>query len=101
MPCPLVIAIAQNKTTFDDSRIYFYKLFENNKSKVLELEGSRIEIVLPYYIRYLEHRGIDILEAISFYRYSHLGEPFYELMIITIVGCFRKLENNDLNFVPY
>lgn len=101
MPCSLVVAVAQNKTTFDDSRIYFYKLFENSKPKVLELESARIEIVLPYYIRYLEHRGIDMLEAINFYRYTHIGEPFYELLIITIVGCFRKLENNDLNFVPY
>lgn len=101
MPSSLAVAVAQNKTTFDDSRIYFYKLFNNDKNKVLELENARLEIALPYYLKYLESKNINILEALNFYTFSHADETFYDLLVITIVGCFRKLENNDLNFVPY
>ncbi len=101
MSCSLVIAVAQSTTTFADSRIYFYKLFGNKKEKVLELENARLEIILPYYLKYLESKDINILEALNFYTFSHADEDFYDLLVITIVGCFRKLENNDLNFTPY
>lgn len=100
MSSTLVTAIAQNQKTFSDSRIYFFKLL-GTKEKVLELENARIEIVLPYYIQYLESKDINILEAMNYYTFSFSGESFYDLLVITIVGCFRKLENNDLNFIPY
>jgi hypothetical protein len=100
MPNSLITAIAQNTKTFSGSRIYFFKLL-GSKEKVLELENARIEIVLPYYIQYLESKDINMLEAMNYYTFSFSGEGFYDLLVITIVGCFRKLENNDLNFIPY
>ena len=94
----LVEAIAQNKETFADCRLYLYELFNKNRELVLKLEGSSIESCLPYYISYLEYKGINMQEAISHFTWDFPDTKYYDLLKITIVNSFRKLENNDLNF---
>ena len=101
MPNNLVVAIAQNKATFDSCRLYLFELLGKNKEKVIALENSNIETCLPYYIAYIESRDISIQEAMNFYAFEYPSEKYYNLLKIAIVGIFRKLEVNDLNFVPF
>lgn len=98
MPNVLVEAIAQNKETFADCRLYLYELFNKNRDTVLKLENTSIDSCIPYYISYLEHKGINIQEAMTFFVWDYPDTKYYELLKITIVNTFRKLENKDLNF---
>ena len=101
MPNNLVVALAQNKATFDDCRIFLYRLLGNDKEKVIKLENSSIEICLPYYIEYIESKDINMQEALNFYAFEFPNEKYYSLLKLCIVGVFRKLEVKDLNFVPF
>lgn len=97
----LVTALAQNVETFKDARLYLYRFFNNSKEKVLQLENTNIDTCVPYYINYIESRDIDFQEAMNYFVYETPGSSYWELVKITIVNTFRKLENKDLNFIPY
>lgn len=101
MPNNLVVALAQNKATFDNCRLYLFDLLGKNKEKVIALENGGIDITIPYYISYIESKGIDFNEAVVFFKYSYPDYSYWELIKVSIVNTFRKMENNDLNFVPY
>lgn len=97
----LITAISQNKETFKDCRIYLYELFGNDRDKVINLEKQNIEYVLPYYIKYIESKGVDMMEAMNHFAYEVPNTPYYSLLKITIVNVFRKIENKDLTFIPF
>lgn len=96
----LITAIAQNKVTFNEARIFL--LNELKKEQILEMEQKASETqCLPYYINFLEYKGIDINEAVIFFKLELPTMKYWELLKITVVNTFRKLENGDTNFIPY
>ena len=101
MPNNLCVALAQNKTTFDNCRLFLFNLLGKDKHKVIELENSSIEVCIPYYIAYLEYKGIDFLTAINFFHYEYPTLTYYDLQKVAIINTFRKVENNDYNFIPF
>lgn len=97
----LVVAISQNKETYKKARIYLLGVL-GDKDLVLKLEDSRVDICIPYYINYIESCGVTMLEAIEyFYHKDNRHLPYWELLKVSIIGVFRKLENNDFNYVPF
>jgi hypothetical protein len=100
MPNELCIAISQNKETFSECRIFLAKAF-NSKDKVLELENAANEVALPYYIAYIEAKGIDFVEALTYFRFYNPDLKYSKLVIATVVNTFRKLEAKDLDFIPF
>lgn len=100
MPNPLITAIAQNKETFKESRVYLLSMLK--KEQIIEMEQKASEPqCLPYYINFLEHKGIDINEAVIYFKLELPTMSYWELLKITVVNTFRKLENGDTNFIPY
>lgn len=96
----IITAIAQNKETFKEARIYLSMLI--GKDKVIELEQkSNDSTCLPYYINFLESKGIDMNEAVIYFKFELPTLGYWELLKITVVNTFRKLENGDTNFIPY
>lgn len=101
MPNDLCIALAQNKETFNDCRLFLFEALGKNKDLVIKLENASIDVTIPYYISYIEYRGINFLEALIFYKYDLPDASFNSLLRGTIVNVFRKLEDKDINFIPY
>ena len=94
----IVKAMAQNAKTFQDCREYLYKLFGNDVKKVVALEDSSIASCLPYYISYLESRGVKIEEAFTYFKFDNPTTGYWEVLKITVVLSFRKVENNDFDY---
>lgn len=100
MPNNIITAIAQNKETFRESREFFLTILK--KEQIIEMEQKSTEAqCLPYYINFLEYKGIDINEAVIFFKLELPSMKYWELLKITVVNTFRKLENGDINFIPY
>lgn len=100
MPNPIITAISQNTETFKEARLYLLQLMEKQTLIDLEQKSSESQC-LPYYINFLESKGIDIMEAVIYFKLELPTKPFWELLRITVVNTFRKLENGDTNFIPY
>lgn len=100
MPNELAIALSQNKETFAECRGYLAKVL-NSKEKVVQLENASIEVALPYYIAYIEAKGVDFKEAINYFAFSHTDLKYWSLLKVAVVNTFRKLENKDYNYTPF
>lgn len=105
-PNNLVLSLAKYPETFKEARIFLFQTFENNKDTVLKLEQSRIEIALPYYIKYLESKQISITDALLYFKvqseYAEYNYKFWELLNVCIINIFRKIENKEeLTFIPF
>jgi len=100
MPSNLAIAIAQNKETFLDFRRF---LLEKGftKEQLIGVENGNEDIYIPRCIRYIEYNNITFNEAVNYYVYERPDLDYWDLVKITIIGVFRKIENNDINFVTY
>jgi len=97
----MVIALSQHKDTFKSCRYFIYELLGKDKVKLEKLENSIIEICIPYYIGYIESTGINFNEAINYYAITFPDKSYWDIIKITIVNVFNKIENKDLNFIPY
>jgi len=100
-PNNLVIALHKNKNTFLNARGYLLTIFKE-KEKVLQFEKSHIDRTIPYYIQYIESilnpKGITFNDVINHYTYVYPDTDYWELIKISIVHTFTKIENNDFNF---
>lgn len=96
----LIQAISVYNNTFAECRNFLLHILKS-KEQVIKLEQQSVDVCIPYYIKYLEFKGINITEAIVYVNYSFPNTPFYQILIQTIVTCFNKLENNNLNFTPF
>ncbi len=96
----LCVAVSQSKETFTNCRVY---LLNNNltKEQILQLESSHINILIPYYVSYIEFLGISMTEAISFFHWQNPDLKYWELLKVTIVGLFRMIEVNNVELTPY
>lgn len=102
MPNQLCIAVAQNKETFNDCRVYLYNMLDKNRDKVLNLENGSIDAIIPYYISYLENKNIHFNDVINYYHLECPTYPFWEIIKVAIVGAFKRLElKQDTNFNPF
>lgn len=97
----LATAVSQSPVTFNEVRIYLYTLFNNNRDMVIQLENSNDENCIPYYIRYIESKGINFLEALNYCHWECPKCSYSDLVKMSIVEAFRKLEKNDLDFLPF
>jgi len=97
----LVTALAQNPNTFKEARTFLFYKLGNSREKVLQLEDASIDVCIPYYLSYIESKDININEAVNCFAFDVPNCSYWELLKITIVNTFRKIENNDLNFIPF
>jgi hypothetical protein len=97
----LVTALAQNITTFTEARTFLFYALGNSRDKVIQLENASVDTCIPYYIAFIESKGININEAINCFAYDVPNSKYWELLKITVVNTFRKIENNDYNFIPF
>ena len=101
MANPLCEALQKSKETFKESRIFIETQYGLKKEDVLALENAKPSRIIPLYIKFIEYKGINMLEALIYFNYA-MSHPSYEnLLNATIVNTFRKIENNDYNFIPY
>ena len=100
MPNNLTLTLSQSKETFREARIYLLTIFKT-KENVLAFEEGHIDRCIPYYIQFIESKGIDFNNVLSYYAYIHTSTDFWDLLKASIVGCFNKIETNDLNFIPF
>ena len=99
-PNSLAIALAQSKNTFVKYREFLVsKGF--NREQILSIEYGNIDIYIPRCIKFIESLNIDFNEAVNYYIYDVKYSNYWELITIVIVGVFRKIENNDINFNPF
>lgn len=96
----LCVAVSQSKETFTKCRIY---LLENNltKDQVLQLESSHINVLIPYYVSFIEAYGITMTEAITYFHWKHPELKYWDLLKTTIVGLFRMIEEDKVELTPY
>lgn len=100
MPNDLCVAVSQYKETFTKSRVY---LLDNKltKEQVLQLEDSHINVLLPYYVSFVEAYGISMTEAITYFHWQSPDLKYWDLLKATIVGLFRMIEENNVDLTPY
>ena len=96
--------IESNSKTFKDFREWlFIKLNSNtNDFKKFGTYSNRVRI--PYLIEYLESKGVNILETLSYYHYkgSSHNMNFETLLTYVIREEFNRIENNKtINYVPF
>lgn len=101
MPNALCLAVSQNENTFKECRIFMFNMLKSDKAMVLKLEDAPVEILLPYYVAFIESKGVNVQEAINCFNYEVPNSSYWDLLRITIVNVFRKLENNDYNYIPF
>lgn len=100
MPNQIITAIAQNTETFKECRLYL--LTKLKKETIIEMEQKSTDNqCLPYYIDFLEYKGIDVNEAVIYFKLELPTIGFWELLKITVVNTFKKLEIGDINFIPF
>lgn len=93
----IAVAASSSKETFKQFRIFLVsKGF--TKEQVLALEEAKEDIYIPKCIKFIEFNNIDFNEAMNFYRWERPDVDYWALVAITIIGVFRKIENNDINF---
>lgn len=97
----LVIGISQNPNTFKECRTYMVQQLGKTKEQVLELESSTVEFCVPIYIKFLEYKGLNLTEVLYYYYMIVPDLGFWKLILTSINGAFGKIEQNDLNFIPY
>lgn len=97
----LIKVISQNKKTYTECRQFIFNLVGKDKSKLSKVENANVSVVIPYLIRFIETKIKDFKEVISYYGFDRPDLDFYTLLKVSIIGCFRKIENNDTNFEPF
>lgn len=93
----IALSLSQSKETFKQFRLFLIsKGF--SKEQVLQLEEMKEDAYIPRCVKFIEHLGIDFNEAVNYYVWERPDLTYWELLPVTIVGVFRKIENNDVNF---
>lgn len=99
----ILVLISTNKSTFEDFRKWLF--IKVNKDTVLFAAYGKSSNTskTPLLIKYLEHKGTPILEALCYYYYK-TNQPvtFQELQEFMIQMEFKRLELGlTLNYTPF
>ena len=98
----LVNQLSQNKETFKECRIFMVQQLGKTKEQILAIEDGLVTECVPYYIKYIESKGLSMNEIVGYYYNEDLHNlPYWNLLLASINGTFKKIENNDLNFIPF
>lgn len=97
----LVIQLSQSKQTFIESRGFMLKELSKTKDEILAIEAGSVSECVPLYIKFLEYKGICMTEALYYFYITVPHITLWSLILATINGVFKKIEQNDLNFIPY
>lgn len=90
--------IKLNKNTYNSYLKYLYHTLKIEKDKILKLEKMNFYISLPYLVTFLENNKINFNEAVNYFNYKSMNTSYLNLLKITIIGCFNKLEKGDNNY---
>lgn len=103
MPNQLTTSVAQYKETFKEARLFIYEKLGNNREAVLKIEEAHNSIYSThYYIQFIESKGISFYEALVYCEHNFTIMPSYSFYVyFAIVECFRRIEINNLTFVPF
>lgn len=71
------------------------------KDEVIALENGSIEDCILYYIRYLEYKQLNMLQILDYFYEDLHNYNFWTLLVASINGAFKRIEQNDLNFIPF
>lgn len=93
--------LSENRETFRECRIFMMQQLNKTKEQVLALEDGSISECVPLYIKFIEYKDIKFTEALLYYYNTVPDLNFWSLILATIGGIFKKIENDDLNFIPY
>lgn len=96
----VVKSISQNKETFTNFRIWLMQ-HGYTKEQVLQLESMNINEYIPRCIKYIESLDISFNEVINYYVWDRPDLSYWDLVIVSVVGAFRKIENKDINFTLF
>jgi hypothetical protein len=98
MANPLITTLNQSPNTFKECRLYLLAKL-GDKETLFKVEASSVDACLKYYISFLEYKELNISNVISYYTYERPDiTSYWELLKISIIGAFRKLEKGDTNF---
>lgn len=97
----LVVELSQSKETFKECRIFMVTQLGKTKEQVLKLEDGLVTDCVPFYIKFIESKDLSILQILDYYNNELPSIPFWTLLLASINGTFKKIENNDFNFIPF
>lgn len=102
MPNSLVIAIGQNRQTFDHCRRYLYQILGKDREKLIALEEGAVNMAIPYYISYIESLDISFNDAVCYCKVAYPDKGYWDIIKIALVAVFRRIEKKgDLEFNPF
>ncbi len=94
----LIDALSKSPNTFKECRYYLLEKL-GDKELLFKIEASSIDACIKYYISFLEYKGLNLPNIINYYTYERADiTNYWDMLKISIIGAFRKLENNDTNF---
>lgn len=96
----LCLAVSKNVETFKESRIYILGLTKS-KEALIKLENAEPRYILHHYITFIESKGVCFLEALIYYNYQLPNLAYHDLVTIAVINIFKKIENNDYNYIPF
>lgn len=96
----LVTECAKSPKTFKNCREFLVMLL-GSPQKVIQLEQAHVNVTLEYYIKYIEQHNIDFDMVMSYYAHNSKYDNYWQLLINSVIGFFRRSETNNLDFLPF
>lgn len=99
----LIEQLPKTKNTFEDFRKWLFIEMDKNIPRFKKFMTYPDEFKIPFLLRYLEGRGVPVIEAFNYYAFLYPGTPsFITIMIYTIIMEFKLLETNKkINYIPF
>lgn len=100
----ILTLIKDNKKTVDDFRKWLFNKLNRNEQNFRNFVKYPNNLKIPFLIEYLEHKGVNILEATCYYDAlsSNQASSFEELLAFTITMEFKRIEKGKvINYIPF
>lgn len=100
----ILALIKPNTKTTDDFRRWLFVKLNRNEQSFRNFVKYPTDLKIPFLIKYLEHKGVNILEASCYYDAvsSNQANSFQELLTFTIVEEFKRIEQGKvINYIPF
>lgn len=96
--------IDKNTVTFNDFRKWLFLKLNKNEQQFRNFGKYPNKLKYPLLLEYLEHKKVNILEALCYYNYksSNMAYNFEQLCCYLIKEEFYRIEHKKkINYTPF